>query len=206
MFVRKLIIAVCVAFLLPATASLAQTSAPQPAPAATTTSVPPGGMPVFIRTETPQQRKDRLGIQEDPGINPDPNKHYWRFGHSQHIERFDRKWAVYDQPQGMVRPFGNANIAFEIYQQNDQYVWTWVLDPEPVAPDAEMKEVQRANRYNQATLDFLKKERPQYAALAPTASEKVIHFREASNGLPNRGSWRNSLAVADMNGDGCPDI
>ena len=207
MFVRKLIIAACVGLLLPATVSLAQTSATQPAPVVTTTTdVPPGGMPVYIHTETAQQRKDRLGIQEDPGINPDPNKHYWRFGHSQHIERFDRKWAAYDQPQGLVRPFGNANISFEIYQQNDQYVWTWVRDPEPVTPEAELKEIQRSSRYNQATIDFLKRVRPQYAALAPTASDKVIHFRESSAGLPNRGSWRNSLAVADMNEDGCPDI
>jgi FG-GAP-like repeat/FG-GAP repeat len=207
MFVRKLIIAACVALLLPATVSFAQTSATQTAPAVTTTTdVPPGGMPVFVRPETPQQRKDRLGIPEDPGINPDPNQHYWRFGHSQHIERFERKWAAYDQPEGFVRPMAMVNIAFEVYQQNNQYVWAWIADREPVAPQAEMNEVQRASRYNQATLDFLKKERPQYAALAPTASDKVVHFREASSGLPNRGSWRNSLAVADMNEDGCPDI
>src|SRR5207253_1106821 len=30
--------------------------------------------------------------------------------------------------------------------------------------------------------------------------------KESSEGLPQSGSWRNSLSVADMNGDGCPDI
>jgi hypothetical protein len=205
MLVRELLI--LAAFLLPATASVAQTAAPQPAPAVTTADVPPGGMPAYIKPETPQQRKDRLGTQEDPGINPDPNKHYWRFGHSQHIERFERKWAAYDQPEGFVRPMAMVNIGFELYQQNDQYVWTWIRDPEPVAPGAaEQQQITPASRYNQATIDFLKRVQPQYAALAPTASDKVIHFREASTGLPNRGSWRNSLAVADVNEDGCPDI
>lgn len=210
MLVRKLIIAVSAALLLWATVSSAQTTATQPPPAppaAATTDVPPGGAPTYVHPETPQQRKDRLGTTEDPGINPDPNKHYWRFGHSQHIERFDRKWAAYDQPSGFVRPFANANISFEVYQQNDQYVWTWVRDPEAVPQEAvEMQEIQRANRYNKATLDFLKRVQPQYAALTPSAGDKVIHFRESSNGLPNRGSWRNSLAVADMNEDGCPDL
>src|SRR2546428_14082570 len=109
MFVRKLIMAACVALLWPATVSLAQTSAAQPAPVVTTTTdVPPGGMPVFIHPETDQQRKDRLGIQEDPGINPDPNKHYWRVGHFPHIERLGPKKAAYDQPPGLGKAVGDA--------------------------------------------------------------------------------------------------
>src|SRR4029077_7645069 len=95
MFVRKLIIAASVALLLPATVSFAQTSATQPAPGVTNiTDVPPGGMPVYIHTETAQQRKDRLGIQEDPGINPDPNKPYWRLGYSHQIEPHAQKCAT----------------------------------------------------------------------------------------------------------------
>jgi hypothetical protein len=34
----------------------------------------------------------------------------------------------------------------------------------------------------------------------------VVRFEESSEGLPSSGSWRNSGTVADMNGDGCPDI
>jgi hypothetical protein len=33
-----------------------------------------------------------------------------------------------------------------------------------------------------------------------------VRFEESSDGLPDAGSWRNGGAVADMNGDGNPDI
>src|SRR5947208_3516260 len=53
---------------------------------------------------------------------------------------------------------------------------------------------------------FFKRIAPQFVALSPAASTKTITFTESSDGLPQTGSWRNTLAVADMNGDGFPDI
>jgi hypothetical protein len=203
MFVRKMLVVVCAAAL---NVSGQQTTPPEAKTTAAVEEVQ-GGTPKYVHPETPQQRKDRLGIPEDPGTNPDPNKHYWRYGHSQHIERFERKWAAYDQPEGYVRPVAQANVTFEIYQQNGTYVWCWVTDFEkPSAEVAEQKQIMQTNRYPQAILNFLTQERPQYSVLTPQPSGKTIHFRESSSGLPNRGSWRNSLAIADMNEDGCPDI
>jgi hypothetical protein len=201
MLVRKMLVAICAAALQ----SSAQQTTPPPATTTAAAAQIPGGTPAYIHPETPQHRKDRLGTTEDPGTNPDPTKHYWRYGRSQHIERFERKWAAYDQPDGYVRPMAMVNLAYEIYQQNDNYVWCWITDVEKPAPGV-AEEAIPPNRYNQATLDFLKRVRPQYSELSPSSSSKTIHFRESSAGLPNRGSWRNSLAVADMNEDGCPDI
>ena len=176
-------------------------SAQQPA-----TAVPEGGTPSFIRAETPQERQARLGTAEDPGTNPDPKKHFWRFGKSYRIEKFERRFAAYDQPMGFVRPFAQVNAIAEIYQQNEKYVWVW--SPDPVVadqPDPAAQSVQ-AERYNDATYEFLTRVRPQFTPLTPEASGKTIRFVESSAGLPATGSWRNGADVADMNGDRCKDI
>jgi len=176
-----------------------------PAPATTTSAseaVPDGGVPKYLKPETPEQRKARLGIPEDPGTNPDPNKHYWRYGYSYHIEKFDRQWSSYvDVDPGFVRPFAYVNATNEVYQQNDKYVWVWVRD---VAP--EELEPPKSSKYSNEQLQYFEDMRSEFSDLTPKPAGKTIRFTKASEGLPTSGSWRNSLAVADMNGDGCPDI
>src|SRR5881392_1962692 len=117
MFTRKSFLALCLA-TGSALALEAQTPAAQPAPAAqtpqqttataTSASTVDGGEPHWIRPETPEQRKLRLGVAEDPGPDPDTNKRWWRYGHLYFIEKADRRWANWDNPpqEGWVRPFG----------------------------------------------------------------------------------------------------
>jgi hypothetical protein len=70
MFDRKFIFATCVAVaLMPA--AFAQTPAkpvavPQPAAAASNEAVPDGGVPAWIKPETPEHRRERLGTHTDP--------------------------------------------------------------------------------------------------------------------------------------------
>jgi hypothetical protein len=208
MFDRKLIFATCVAAaLMPA--AFAQTPA-KPVPAAvaptpgaqSSATVPDGGMPVWIKPETPEHRRERIGTSVDPGINPDPEMHFWRYGRSFRIEKFDRKWAAYDREEGTVRPRVDVNFAFEVYQQNEKYVWVWVGDPEPAqlaAPTAQ-------SRYSDSDLKFFNILRPQFFPLDPAKNDRTIRFEESSDGLPQSGSFRNSMAIADMNEDGCPDL
>ncbi len=168
-----------------------------------------GPIPKYIRAETPEQRKARLGTTEDPGLDPDPEKIWWRFGHAYKIEKYDRQWAAYDREVGYVRPMAMANFAFEIYQQNDKFVWVWMPQmPKPGASNAITGDAppEKVTPYTPPQIAYLKMIAPEYEPLSVPAAGKKIVFRPASNGLPQSGSWRNSLDVADMNGDGHPDI
>ncbi len=210
MLVRRFSIAVAAAAVMTGTVALAQPAASAPATGSATqasAAMPDGGVPTFIRAETPEQRKARLGT-EDPGLDPDPAKHFWRFGKSYHITKYERRFAVYDASDAnFVRPLGFVNFAYEIYQQNERYVWCWMPDPDVQEIEKAQKELPGNNAlFNEQALQFFVKIRPQFTELNPPASDKTVSFAESSDGLPQVGSWRNSLAVADMNDDGCPDL
>jgi len=205
MFAKKLIVFL-IAAVLTSSASFSQSTPPQSATVAPAQqSSQDGGAPHYIRPETPEQRKARLGTAEDPGPDPDPNVHYWRFGRSFHIEKFDRRWENWDgQEPGFVRPFGFVNVTREVYQLNDKWLWVWT--PEATPEELAAREVPPPSVLTDAQLRYLENMRPEFAELAPATVDKTIVFEESSAGLPTAGSWRNSPAVADMNGDGCPDI
>lgn len=234
---RKFVIALCVITVGSATV-LAQNPPNQPAPQTTSAEaarasqstqpfppplpgivpagpdgIPEGGVPEWIRPETPEHRKARIGLPDDPGMNPDPAKIYWRFGHPVSIHHLPRKWANYETPpeEGWLRPFGPLNVYRELYQQNAEWVWVW-QDQTPPQPQDLPEPGTRENpapvvrELNDAQIEYYKKIRPEFEPLDVPDSGVTIHFREASNGLPTTGSYRNSLTVADMNDDGCPDI
>jgi len=187
--------------------------APAPAaPAATNGSeVPDGGMPRYIRPETPEQRRDRLGTQEDPGINPDPDTVWFRFGRKFKIERFERKGAKYVDQPGYVRPLAFMNFTEEIYQENDKYVWVWMEEIEPPAaeePDPAESDAPKGGylKLDAKQIEYLDSIRKEFAPIDVPKAPVSLRFEKASEGLPVDGSWRNSLAVADMNGDGHMDI
>ncbi|MEO8033433.1 MAG: VCBS repeat-containing protein, partial [Acidobacteriota bacterium] len=216
MFSRKSLFTILMVAL--ATASVAQTppattpaqpavpaTATAPAPAAAT--APEGSVPSWIKAETPEQRKQRVGA-EDPGPSPDATKVFFRYGKTYHIDRYDKRWARYDDvEEGWVRPFGFVNVTKEIYQQNDKYVWVWNEDktPEQKAAEAEMP-TNAPPRYSEAQLKYIKYMRPEFQDLPVAKSDRTVRFEEASEGLPTQGSWRNSLDVGDMNGDGFADL
>ena len=161
-------------------------------------------VPHYIKAETPEQRKARLGTPEDPGPDPDPKTIYARYGKPARIMRFDRKMAGYDVEQGWVRPLAMVNIAKEIYQQNDKYVWVWIPEQEPQPPVT--AEAAAMREKSPAEIDYFNQLRSEFQPLSVPEGNKTVTFVESSDGLPTTGSWRNSLAVADMNGDGFPDI
>jgi hypothetical protein len=181
--------------------AVAQTPPTTTAPAAAT--VPDGGMPKWIRPETPEQRKARLGTAEDPGLDPKESDRYWRFGHKQYIQKTERRFANMEGcEEGHLRPIGYLAVCRELYQMNEKWVWAWVVEPDPDAkPVAELD-----TRYSKEQLDYWQILRPEFTPLDVPASTTTIRFEESSQGLPAGGSWRNSLTVADMNEDGFVDI
>ena len=216
MFFRKPAVSLWLALAVLAMPVMAQTqSAPKPAakPAATPAPAASGEKaadqtPHYLHPETPEQRQARLGTSEDPGPDPDPDKHFWRFGKSYHIEKYEMKHATFtDAEEGYIRPFVLVNIQKEVYQLNDKWVWVWQNDPDPNEQTAQQTaEKEGGHRYTDRDIDFFQKIRPEYAELNVPSGNKVIRFEESSQGLPTSGSWRNSMAVADMNGDGFVDL
>lgn len=174
--------------------------------------VPDGGAPYYLHPETKEQRQARLGTAEDPGCDPDLKKVFWRFGKAYTIGKYERQWAIYshgDYDEGFVRPFGFVNSHRELYQHNDRYVWTWeaVPDEKSAAFEEDLRKSTETNRrFTDADVEYLQRARAEFFELSPAKSTKTLRFEESSDGLPTSGSWRNGLAVADMNGDGCPDI
>ena len=182
-----------------------------PEPAGTLPEKMDGGAPSYVRPETPEQRTTRIGAAEDPGHNPDPKTEFWRFGHRYVIEKFERKFAAYDAAPGSVRPFAMANFAYEIYQQNEKYVWVWIPLPDPVPSTPTGRPIndappEQVTPYKPAQIEYLRKIVSEYEPLNPPMAGRTIRFEEASTGLPQGGSWRNAGSFADMNGDGFLDI
>jgi len=172
--------------------------------------IPDGGAPWFIRAETAEQRKARIGA-EDPGCDPEPAKEFWRFGHQYTVGKYDKQWAVFasgGRDENYIRPFGFVNSYRELYQQNSNWVWVWEMVPEVQKPiEEDLQKSTAANRrYSDRDIAYLQKTRAEFFELTPKNSSKTIRFEAASDGLPTSGSWRNGLAVADMNGDGFLDI
>lgn len=183
-----------------------------PAPAATTASAQlEGGAPAYIKPETAAQRTARLGTPEDPGPNPSGETIFFRFGKQYKIERFDRRWANYqDVEPGFVKPFGFVNSTKEIYQQNDKYVWVWIEQKEAEVPATneagEVIDESSYTKYNEDEINYFQQMRSEFSALEVPSSGRTIRFELASEGLPQTGSWRNTIATGDMNGDGKIDI
>lgn len=203
---------------LPASLAAGQSAGESKAPAQTAKTataaespMPEGGVPRYYKPESADERMKRLDTGgEDPGPNPDPERVWIRKGGRKFkIARYDRRWAKFDVEPGYVRPLGMVNFADELYQENDKYVWVWHEEVAPPPTPEELETEVRQSRYfdiQKEGIEYLDKIRDDFAPLDPPRSNVTVRFEESSNGLPTGGSWRNSLAVGDMNGDGFVDL
>ena len=214
MSVRKILLTLIV-IAMPLLATAQEQPKPSPALLEATPSasvadadeIPEGGMPHYIKEETPAERQARLGTQEDPGINPDPEKVWVRFGKRYNIRRYEKEFAKFfpDRPN-LVRPVAMVNFTFEIYQLNEKYVWVWMNVLESIKPREERAIEENTINVPKETVEYLTAIRDEFTPLDPPASPVKVAFEESSSGLPDFGSWRNAPAVADMNGDGKLDL
>ncbi|HEX8254773.1 MAG TPA: VCBS repeat-containing protein [Thermoanaerobaculia bacterium] len=209
MYLRKSVGFVLSVVMLASTSAVTGADAQSAAakkPAATAVAVPDGGVPRYIRPETPEQRQERLGTQTDPGPDPDPKTEWFRFGQKYTIHKFDKKWVRPGDRPGWVQAHPNVNFTDEMYQENDKWVWVWIPEPKPRRSTEERREALQYGDYSQTAIDYLQKIRDEYSPLEPPRSATKVRFEESSTGLPTSGSFRNSLAVADMNNDGRVDL
>ena len=162
--------------------------------------------------QTPEGRMKKFDLPEDPGLDPDPAKVFIRLGKQYQIHKFERRWAKMDiGREGWVRPFGNANFDKELYRVDDKSVWVFHELPEPEPEPTPVRrdhsgEVIRNRDWAEDSLKYFREIRPEFAILEPKKSGVVVRFEPSSEGLPVIGSWRNTIDVADMNGDGHLDI
>jgi hypothetical protein len=213
MSLRKVLLFVAL-LSLPALTLAGQSATGAKAPASTASAsaaqAQEGGAPRYIKPETPEERMARLDTNgEDPGLNPDPEKVWTRKGGRKFkIVRFERRWAKYDAEPGYVRPLGMINFADEIYQENDKYVWVWMEEQAQTTEEEREEAVSNSKFFDipKEGIEYLEKVRDDFAPLDAPQSKVTIRFEEASAGLPTGGSWRNSLAAADMNEDGFVDL
>jgi len=201
-----------VLLLMTAVAQLAfaqATTTANTAPAAQASPAIEGGTPTYLTPETAEQRAARIG-PVDPGLDPDPKQVFYRYGKRYHIEKYDNvrsRVVLKGGDPGWGRPFGWANVYREVYQKNDKYTWFWIEDRDQEQIDESAKQAtEQAGKWPEKSIAYFKQTRSEFMPLTPPPADKTINFKESSDGLPKHGSWRNSLAVADMNGDGFPDI
>jgi hypothetical protein len=155
-----------------------------------------------------EERLELMGLEEDPGPDPDPEREWIRFGRRYNIHRFAKRSAVFhDTPFGWVRPMRGVTVGAEIYRDDDESVWVWLEAPDEGEP------VDAAHVAKYPIRDLIEEHRRAYmelrdefVTLTPPQSDEVVRFVESSHGLPRSGSWRNSPAVVDINGDGHLDI
>lgn len=222
MLPKKWMMTLCLSML--AAAAFAQT--PAPAAQAAPPPLPPpamfgkplpvdangaidGGAPTYLKKETPEQRKARIGMDVDPGPNPDPMQIFYRFGKPVSIHRYERKHSNFEGAEpGWVRPYGFVNTLREVYQQNENWIWVWQDEtpPELVAPHDELAPATSQSKMTPEQIEYFQSVRSEFTPLDAPKSDVTLRFTEANEGLPMSGSYRNGLAVADMNGDKCPDI
>ncbi|HSN68170.1 MAG TPA: FG-GAP-like repeat-containing protein [Thermoanaerobaculia bacterium] len=187
-----------------------------------------GKPPLLFQAETAEQRKQRIGLDEDPGLDPDPLRVWERNGTRWHIEKYPRRTAIYQGVRkGYVRPNRSVSAKLEIYREDPESVWVWIevlpAAPPPPPPaakpevepadqeaeaDGPMDDSMNARRItvNEEAKTFLTALRTEFREVTPRPSGITLQFRESSEGLPTRGSWRNGLDVADMDADGRLDI
>jgi len=183
-------------------AAFAQTPPAKVTAPETQVSVPDGGVPRYIRPETPEQRRDRVGPQ-DPGPDPAKTTIFHRYGKQYTIYKVEKRFAKYLPTPGWVRPLAQANFEREIYQENDRYIWVW---NEIVEFDTPSPESARFHEYSPKDLQYFDAYRDEFSPLDVDPAGVTLRFRESSEGLPKNGSWRNGGTVADMNEDGIVDL
>lgn len=176
------------------------------APAANAAQTQDGGVPRYIRPETPEQRMERLATKEDPGPDPDPKTQFYRYGTTYTIHKVEKRLVKPTAQPGWVKAHPNVNIVDEVYQENDKWVWVWVPAPPPRRTAEERAAEIKKKKYSDQAVEYMRKIRGEYEPLDPPRSTTKVRFEPASKGLPTAGSWRNTLDVADMNGDGHMDL
>lgn len=131
------------------------------------------------------------------------------------VERFPKEQYIRVDDRHIKHPL--IGIPVEFYKEDDKYyyVYTYKRTPELIAAEKARIEAEKAR----AGTPTPRPDRPDRTPtppgpplsdfedlLPPPAASRIRLEPVADTGLPVRGMWRASFELADMNGDGIPDI
>lgn len=131
------------------------------------------------------------------------------------VERYKKSELIRVDAEHVRFPI--ASPALRIYREDADYIYirTEKLTPEEVKSQQEhvAVEKERERKRREAGLPATAEAAPaeglapaDFASLEPKRSSGGVRFVKAGQGLPAVGQWRENIAVADMHGDGIPDI
>jgi hypothetical protein len=136
------------------------------------------------------------------------------------MERWSKSELIRVDQDHVRLPISSIPVKFDHEDENYYYIRTEKYSPEELEArrkkvQEEQEEAKRAQTQKEleaglATADPTKR-RPgwnpaDYETLVPARASSGVRFEKAGAGLPTSGQWRQNIAVADINGDGIPDI
>src|SRR5262249_25505616 len=128
------------------------------------------------------------------------------------IERLPKREYIRVDDRHIRHPVVAQTVEF--FKEDDEYYYikTQKYVPEEAEAQREAQErisagIPRPSAQAEALGPMLAPPAADYESVRPDRAAARFHLEEVKNsGLPDDGLWRASFAVADMNGDGIPDI
>lgn len=131
-----------------------------------------------------------------------------------YVQRYKKSAMIRVDERHIRSPYMSHPV--EIYREDADYFYVRVekITPEEKKEIVEKREEKAREKTaaERAELEAAGKKSAlvvtpeQFDTLVPPRSASGVSFRRAGKGLPERGQWRQNIAVADIDGDGHPDI
>lgn len=93
-----------------------------------------------------------------------------------------------------------AMFSLDLVREDEKYYYVDAPD------DAETARKKQADRAPEGLEPIVEVPESEYEVVMPKTSRSRLRFEERSAGLPTGGFWRSNMEVADLDGDGSPEI